>query len=381
MAGNACSRALSFKSEKPMSNQKITTMTVGELYSGVTDGNIISDIALQREIVYGADKQALVIDSILTGIPLPAFYFWRNSDGILEVLDGKQRIEAVRRFRQNDLEYDGKIWKEIGPDIQRTFNGTELSVIICEGDELLKREIFRRINTLGVSLNQYEVLNGLFHGEYLEGLTEYANLPSVISVLGNNVRGKNQIHLLRWLMALDGRRQTADVITDYVREHKDMPFQNDSNRLRPYVKFVKDIFIDYSLADVYFGLALKYVRDISVWRQHRDGINKAVKAFRKSDDYRITVDKAGEIEDRVLAVVRNISVDPKRFFTPDDKLELLARQTPVDGRYECQGCHQHFSADELTVDHVTPWSLGGRTVLSNARLLCVACNSSKGNRR
>ena len=356
-------------------------MTIDELYSGVTNGNIISDIALQREIVYDADKQALVIDSILSGIPLPAFYFWRNDDGVLEVLDGKQRIEAVKKFRQNDLQYNGKIWKEVGQEVQNIFNETELSVIICEGEESLKREIFRRINTLGVPLNQYEVLNGLFHGEYLEELSDYANLPTVASIFGSNIRGKNQIHLLKWLMVLDSKRPTADVITDYVREHKDKTFQYDSNRIRPYVKFVKDIFTDYSLVDVYFGFAMKYIKDITIWRQHRDDINRAIKLFRKSDDYRMTIDKAGEIEDRIMAVVKGISVDPKRFFMPDDKAELLAQQVPVDGKYECQECHQHFSDTELTVDHIKPWSLGGRTALSNARLLCVACNSSKGNRR
>ena len=40
-----------------------------------------------------------------------------------------------------------------------------------------------------------------------------------------------------------------------------------------------------------------------------------------------------------------------------------------DGRY--------FTDDELTVDHIEPWSKGGRTVLSNAQILCRPCNSKK----
>ena len=35
-------------------------MTVKELYNEVRDGHIISDIELQREIIYGDDKQRLV---------------------------------------------------------------------------------------------------------------------------------------------------------------------------------------------------------------------------------------------------------------------------------------------------------------------------------
>ena len=75
-------------------------MTVKQLYEQVVSGQIISDIELQRAIVYDADKQALVIDSIYRGIPLPAFYLWKRKDGILEVLDGKQRIEAIKKFKQ-----------------------------------------------------------------------------------------------------------------------------------------------------------------------------------------------------------------------------------------------------------------------------------------
>ena len=136
-------------------------MTVLELYEQVRDGKIISDISLQREIVYNLEKQQLVIDSIVNGIPLPAFYLWKNENGILEVLDGKQRIYAITRFKENDIEYQGRVWKQTEPEVQDIINRCELPIIICQGSEELKREIFKLINTLGVPLSKYEVLNGL----------------------------------------------------------------------------------------------------------------------------------------------------------------------------------------------------------------------------
>lgn len=78
-------------------------MKIRDLYEKVNDGHIISDIELQREIVYDTEKQVLVMDSIVKGIPLPAFYFWKNEAGNLEVLDGKQRIEAIKNFYQNNI--------------------------------------------------------------------------------------------------------------------------------------------------------------------------------------------------------------------------------------------------------------------------------------
>ena len=125
-------------------------MKIKELYEKIRDGIIISDIELQREIIYNTEKQQLVIDSILNDVPLPAFYLWKNDDEKLEVLDGKQRIEAIKKFIQNDLQYNDKIWKQTDSDVQQKFNETELSVIIQSGTEELKRKIFNRINTLGV---------------------------------------------------------------------------------------------------------------------------------------------------------------------------------------------------------------------------------------
>ena len=361
-----------------MNNIENTTITVGDLYAGVTDGRIISDIALQREIVYGTEKQELVIDSLLTGIPLPAFYFWRNEEGVLEVLDGKQRIEAIKKFRENDLEYKGRLWRQL-PAIQTAFNAVELSAIICTGDDSLKREIFRRINTLGVPLSPFEVLNGLFHGVYIEELTAYAGLPTTAGVFGANARGSVQMRVLKWLLTLDGVKPSFTNISEYVEAHQNTSFIVDQNRLRPYVKFISGVFTFdvVPFNDIYYHLALKYVKDEGIWKAHRDAINAAVRAFRRSEDYRYIQDKAQEIEDRIKAVVGNVSVDPKRLFTRDDKERLLEQVKCEDGLYPCAECGNHFRAEELTIDHKKPWSLGGRTELSNAQLLCRPCNSRK----
>lgn len=47
-----------------------------------------------------------------------------------------------------------------------------------------------------------------------------------------------------------------------------------------------------------------------------------------------------------------------------------------DGEY-CLFCG---SGNDLTLDHITPWSHGGADTVENLRVLCRSCNSTRGNR-
>ena len=58
----------------------------------------------------------------------------------------------------------------------------------------------------------------------------------------------------------------------------------------------------------------------------------------------------------------------KRYLTT----QVLAR----DG-FACRHCH---TADNLTVDHITPLIKGGTNDLDNLQTLCRSCNSRKGDR-
>ena len=68
-----------------------------------------------------------------------------NKDGILEVLDGKQRIEAIKKFIENDIQYQDKLWKQTDKKIQNIINETELSVIICEGKRTIKKRYLEEL--------------------------------------------------------------------------------------------------------------------------------------------------------------------------------------------------------------------------------------------
>lgn len=61
-----------------------------------------------------------------------------------------------------------------------------------------------------------------------------------------------------------------------------------------------------------------------------------------------------------------------RYADAETKLAVLKR----DG-YRCVACG---ATDDLTVDHVYPWSKGGSNRMENLEVLCAACNVAKSDK-
>lgn len=43
----------------------------------------------------------------------------------------------------------------------------------------------------------------------------------------------------------------------------------------------------------------------------------------------------------------------------------------------CHYCHQHFSPEELTMDHIVPVARGGKSTRGNVVVCCKECNNRK----
>ena len=69
--------------------------------------------------------------------------------------------------------------------------------------------------------------------------------------------------------------------------------------------------------------------------------------------------------------------DSQRGFTPEQRRLLWN----TAGSRRCEKCGKLLSWNDFTLDHIDPYSKGGRSRLENAALMCRTCNSSKGNRR
>lgn len=169
---------------------RITTksFTLREVVDQINDGDIDLSPDFQREYVWKARQRTRLIESILLGIPLPAFYFNQTKNGTYQVVDGVQRLSTIRLFMRNehrlsrlDLEYLTDLhdltYDELDTAAIRRFRSTQIVVHVIEPQtpDEVKYDIFNRVNTLGSPLSAQEIrhaMSGARSRDFLGRLAE-----------------------------------------------------------------------------------------------------------------------------------------------------------------------------------------------------------------
>lgn len=156
--------------------------SVRQLSLLIEDGDLELNPDFQRNFVWDRNRQSLLIESMLLGLPLPSIYLSQYDDGRLTVVDGLQRITTIRRFINNELrltglEYlkkcDGCTFKDLKDknilsELQlRQFNQIQIGCFVIDyrSPDRLKFDLFRRLNTGGKPLNRPEIRNCLTRSE------------------------------------------------------------------------------------------------------------------------------------------------------------------------------------------------------------------------
>lgn len=162
--------------ERPWDPESIRVSTKSFSFRNILDMIEDGDLELapdfQRNRVWKVSQKSSLIESILLQIPLPAFYFAEDSEGMLRVVDGLQRLSTVNQFVRDGegdtfaltgLEYladaKGKRFNQLPSPWRRRIYNTQIVVHVIDPTTPtgVKYDIFKRINTGGSPLNHQEI--------------------------------------------------------------------------------------------------------------------------------------------------------------------------------------------------------------------------------
>jgi len=357
-------------------------------------GNLVIQPEYQRHYIYNdGKKDVAVIDSLLKGYPLGLIYF-NVEDGTLEVLDGQQRITSVGRFVTGKfaIKLDGKeqTFSSLPMDHQRQILASELLVYECEGTEIEIKDWFRTINIVGIALNKQELLNAIYSGPFITSAkAEYSNSNNANMrkwssyIKGDPKRQEVLAEALDWVSSSHGVEIDA-----YLAKHR---HDDDITELRAYFTSV----IDW-VGGVFTRPPDKEMRGLE-WGDfyelyHAQSYNAAnidARVIELRSDPAVHSTKG--IYQYLLGGAKQPQLLDIRIFDDRDKRVAHERQTAkakADGVSNCPLCalgpdntrSRIYNLKEMDADHVTAWSKGGATDLSNLTMLCVTHNRAKGNK-
>lgn len=149
----------------------------------------------QRRQRWSPERQSQLIESFLINIPIPPLFVYETRPNVYEVMDGQQRITAIKAFYSNELVLDGlQRWPELNgrtyaklPErIRSGIDRRSISWITVlnessDSDEdafAIKQLVFERLNTGGVKLSHQEIRNALYAGGFNDLLTRLSKVPA-----------------------------------------------------------------------------------------------------------------------------------------------------------------------------------------------------------
>jgi len=346
----------------------------------------------QRNYIYADGKRDVaVIESILKGYPIGLIYFNKVSENNFEVLDGQQRITSFGRFVTNKFAIKDENGMEqyfsgIAKDKQEKILNTKLLIYECEGSESEIKEWFKTINIAGVPLNNQELLNAVYSGQFVTlckeefSNSQNANIQKWSAYISGSVNRQDFLErALDWV--------SKGNIGDYMSRHRN---DNNINEVKNYFNSVID-WVSTVFTDVESEMrGLEWGRLYETYKKipyDPKDISKKVKEL-YADPY---VKNRKGVFEYILGGSTDTKLLQVRVFDEATKKSVYAKQTKVaeeKGISNCPLCAvgnntnktKIWQLKEMDADHVTAWSKGGATEKENCEMLCKTHNRAKGNK-
>ena len=248
-------------------------------------GEIILHPDFQRNSVWDIKRKCRLIESLMLNIPLPIFYVSADENGVWSVVDGQQRLTAIKEFivdksyKLSELEF----WKSLNgkgiddlPALQynQIMDSTFQFVIISPSTpENVRRNIFKRINTGGLPLSSQEIRHALYQGKGTDLLNELSQSVAFKNATGKSIKSER----------MGDREIILRLLAFYILGREKYPSNSDM-----------DSFLCKALKQLNESLNLEEVKNLFIKAMERSYILFGDYSFRVSlgKNYRTPVNKS-----------------------------------------------------------------------------------------
>jgi hypothetical protein len=168
------------KGERRMKSFDSRTYSINDFVEWERQGQLELNPSFQRRAVWSEKAKSFLMDTIVRGKPIPKFFIRQKINvttrtSVREVVDGQQRLRTILSYisdgftisRVQNPEFGGKRFSQLPEDVQSQILAYEIAVdllINLPDTEVL--DIFSRLNSYAVILNEQEKLNAQYFGPF-----------------------------------------------------------------------------------------------------------------------------------------------------------------------------------------------------------------------
>jgi hypothetical protein len=213
------------------------------------------DLSIQRNSVWSSQQKSLFIHSLIYGFPFPPAYAQDKGDGILWMLDGKQRLSCVIDFVLNEFRLHkstpkcfneaigGKLFKELPEEFREEILSTNFTIYqMVDMTDEERDEMFVRLNR-GTPLSKIEQTRAMY-SDLISQIEDISKMEFFTNYVLLSKSAKNRFTdqelIIQTAMLLDNEHTFRGIgsvqIQSYVNELKE---KNELISVDVFNKFVK----------------------------------------------------------------------------------------------------------------------------------------------
>ena len=411
--------------DRPVTSQS-SDWTISALRDKLDRGQLDLQPKFQREYVWNTRPElpSRLIESLLLEIPIPPIYFGKVAEGRLEVIDGQQRLTTLVNFVSNKFplrklhrmsSLNHKFFKDLlKPQQEKILDTPIRSIVIDAGANTeLRYEVFERLNRGSMILNEQELRNCVYRGPFNDLLAELEGDNYWRKAKGGSTpepRFKEREMILRFFAFANRLPHYNGNLKRFLNEYMGQYAPRDEQGLKAHAAMFRQtmqniyaVFGDKSVRlyevsprnnkgswDTKFSVMALDIQASALMNRPTNKVQQAAEQIRELFLFTMLTD--GELQAAILQGTARTSqtnirwkkfralVDPiidgtlvePRFFDFPFRKELFDK-SPV-----CKLCkNQIHSLDDSTVDHIIPYSKGGKTSADNGQLAHRSCNARK----
>lgn len=222
-------------------------LSFGEIVNLYSNKELIIQPEYQRLFRWTFEQRSRVVESILLELPIPQIFVIENQSGVIELIDGLQRVSSVIQFidpKVLDLEplrligcdlildLNGKLYDDLSLTLKLRIKRSSVRTVVIkrQSSSFLRYEMFKRLNTGGSGLMPQEIRNctarmlgddGVHFYEFLQkcaGMEHFTNCTETLSSSDREQKADEEL-VLRFFATKNAQDMFHGSVRDWLDDY------------------------------------------------------------------------------------------------------------------------------------------------------------------